>query len=107
MDHLESTYKVIEGDSSDYLTLLNLASSSDISDPDVYSQIAGQVDIQNLMDFVLVQAYLANSSWGHNREIWRDRGNENVWRWVLVDMEAQRSLRLTGRACTKPCTSLG
>ncbi len=87
LDHLESTYTVIEGDSSDYLTLLNLASSSDISDPDVYSEIAGQVDIQNLMDFVIVQAYLANSSWGHNREIWRDRGNESVWRWVLVDMD--------------------
>ena len=87
LDHLESTYTVIEGDSSDFITLLNLASSSDISDPDVFSEIAGQIDIQNLMDFVIVQAYLANSSWGHNREIWRDRGNESVWRWVLVDMD--------------------
>lgn len=87
LDHLESNYRVIEGDSSDYLALLDLASSSDISDPDIYFQITGQIDVQNLMDFVIVQAYLANSSWGHNREIWRDRGNDNIWRWVLVDMD--------------------
>ena len=87
LDHLESNYRVIEGDSSDYLALLDLASSTDLSAPDIYSQIISQIDVQNLMDFVIVQAYLANSSWGHNREIWRDRGNDSIWRWVLVDMD--------------------
>lgn len=87
LDHLESNYEVIEGDSSDYLSLLDLASSSDLSDPDIYSQIASRADLHNLMDFVIVQAFLANSSWGHNRELWRDRGSDNLWRWVLVDMD--------------------
>ncbi len=87
LDHLESDYQVIEGDSSAYLELLKLASSSDLSNTETYQEVASQVDIHNLMDFVIVQAYLANSSWGHNREIWRDRGNENKWRWVLVDMD--------------------
>ena len=39
------------------------------------------------MDFVIAQDYLANSSWGHNREVWRDNKNEKLWRWILVDMD--------------------
>ena len=87
LDHLEANYRVIEGDSTDYLALLDQISSTDIITPDFYSKINGLIDVQNLMDFVIVQAYLANSSWGHNREIWRDRGNDSIWRWVLVDMD--------------------
>ncbi len=87
LDHLESTGAIIEGDNADYLALLDFAESNDLSNPQNYSAVESQIDVQNLMDFVITQSYLANSSWGHNREMWRDRGNDNKWRWVLVDMD--------------------
>tara|TARA_Y100001935_G_scaffold255673_1_gene271455 strand:+ start:5397 stop:10085 length:4689 start_codon:yes stop_codon:yes gene_type:complete len=87
LDHLESDATVIEGDNTDYLDLLNYANSNDLSQTENYNQVTSQIDVPNLMDFVIVSAYLANSSWGHNREMWRDRGNDNKWRWVLVDMD--------------------
>jgi spore coat protein CotH len=40
-----------------------------------------------LIDFIAVQDYIANSSWGHNREVWRDRKNSKLWKWILVDMD--------------------
>ncbi len=87
LDHLESNAKVIEGENADYLALLDFVASNDLSTGANYAEVESQVDIHNLMDFVITQSYLANSSWGHNREMWRDRGNANKWRWVLVDMD--------------------
>lgn len=87
LDHLESNGAIIEGDNSEYLAMLDFASENDLSNPENYSTITSQIDVHNLMDFVITQSYLANSSWGHNREMWRDRGNDNKWRWVLVDMD--------------------
>lgn len=87
LDHLESNYNIISGSADDYLSLLTYISISDMSDSNNYSYVSNNVDLLNLMDFVIVQDYLGNTSWGHNRELWRDRGAENKWRWVLVDMD--------------------
>lgn len=87
LDHLESNNVVIEGDSSDFVALVEFATNNDLANSANYEFVSAQIDVQNLMDFVIVQSYLANSSWGHNREMWRDRGNDNKWRWVLVDMD--------------------
>ena len=87
LDHLESDYTVITGDSTDFVNLLNLVQSVDINDSANYAYVSSRVDIHNLMDFVIAQDYFANSSWSHNREIWRDNKNEKLWRWVLVDMD--------------------
>jgi len=87
LDHLEYNGTIIEGDNTDYLSLIDLASTLDLSEPSNYNLIASQIDINNLMDFVITQSYISNSSWSHNREVWRDRGGDNKWRWVLVDMD--------------------
>lgn len=87
LDHLESSTAIIEGDNTDYNELLDFAETNDLSIASNYEEVIAQIDVHNLMDFVITQAYLSNSSWGHNREMWRDRGNDNLWRWVLVDMD--------------------
>jgi len=87
VDHLEDDNTVITGDSTDFVNLLNIAQSVDLNDSVNYSYVSSRVDIHNLMDFVIAQDYVANSSWGHNREVWRDRKNEKLWRWILVDMD--------------------
>lgn len=96
LDHLEADNSVIEGSEDGFTSLLTYASENDLSDPIYYEVVASQVDIQNLMDFVIVQSFIANSSWSHNREVWRDRGGQNKWKWVLVDMDRGFNLnRLT------------
>ncbi len=87
LDHLEDNNTVITGDSTDFVNLLNLIQGIDLSDPANYEFVASKVNIYDLMDFVIAQDYTANSSWGHNREVWRDRRNEKLWRWVIVDMD--------------------
>lgn len=87
LDHLESNNGVISGDSSEFIALLDFASSNDLSHTDNFEYIKSKIDLHNFMDFIIIQDYLANSSWGHNREVWRDNRNEKLWRWVLVDMD--------------------
>jgi len=87
LDHLEANYTVITGDSTDFMNLLNLVQSVNLNDSVNYAYVSSRVDIHNIMDFVIAQDYFANSSWGHNREIWRDNKSEKLWRWILVDMD--------------------
>ena len=87
LDHLEASSTVITGDSTDFVNLLDLAQQTDLTDSVNYAYFASKINIHDLMDFVIVQDYIANSSWGHNREEWRDRKDEKLWRWILVDMD--------------------
>ncbi|MDP3150790.1 MAG: lamin tail domain-containing protein [Ignavibacteria bacterium] len=87
LDHLEDNNKIISGDSTDFMSLIGFVNTNDLTDPANYAYVTSRVDIHDLMDFVIVQDYIANPSWGHNRETWRDRKIQNLWRWVLVDMD--------------------
>ena len=87
LDHLEASNTVITGDSTDFVNLLNLVQSVNLNDSVNYAYVTSRVDIHNLMDYVIAEDYIANSSWGHNREVWRDRKNEKLWRWIIVDMD--------------------
>jgi len=87
LDHLEDTNVIISGDSTDFVNLTAFANGNDLSDSTNYAYVSSKIDIYDLMDFVIVQDYIGNSSWGHNRETWRDKRVQKLWRWVLVDMD--------------------
>jgi hypothetical protein len=87
LDYIDENNNVLSGDSTDYVNLLNFMSSNNLSDSSNYNYVASRINIHDLMDFVIAQDYIANSSWGHNREMWRDRKTEKLWRWILVDMD--------------------
>ena len=87
LDHLEYDNTVISGDPTDFVNLLSFAKVNSLSHQSNYDYVAARIDIHNLMDFIIASDYFANSSWGHNREVWRDNKNEKLWRWILVDMD--------------------
>ena len=96
LDHIEDNTKVIAGDSTDYVSLVQFATANDLSLAANYETVAARADLQSLIDFVIVQAYVANSSWGHNREMWRDRGGDGRWKWVVVDLDRGWDVRRLG-----------
>ena len=87
LDHLDDLNRIIEGDSTDFVNVLNYANSNNLSDSAAYAYINSKIDVHSLMDFVIVQDYLANTSWGHNREVWRDRKDQKLWQWIIVDLD--------------------
>jgi hypothetical protein len=87
LDHLEDNSKIISGDSTDFVNLIAFINANDLTDSTNYAFVTSKIDIHDLMDFVIVQDYVANPSWGHNRETWRDKRVQKLWRWVIVDMD--------------------
>lgn len=87
LDHIESSYKVITGDSTDYVNLIQFAEEQDLSVQSNYNYMKSVMDMDSFMDFIIVSSYIVNGSWHHNIETWRDRGGDNLWKWVIVDMD--------------------
>lgn len=87
LDHINDAYRVIEGDSTEFVNLVNFAASNNLSDSANYAYVSSKIDIHSLMDFVIVQDFLVNTSWGHNREMWRDRKDQKLWQWIMVDFD--------------------
>lgn len=98
IDILENNMAVEDGDSLHYLNLINYLKSSDITQPEVYNYVTTQMDIENYIDYVIVEVYTDNGDWpGNNSMFWRKRttgyqpnapyGHDGRWRWSLQDLD--------------------
>lgn len=80
---------VEDGDVQAYNYLLNFIVNSDLSQNDVYAEFENLVDIDNLIDFLVAQLYLANLDFpNRNYGMWRPRQEPGKWRWLFFDCDA-------------------
>jgi len=78
----------IEGDMDEYNQLINFIESNDISDPTVYNYIKTKVDIDELLNYVILQMYIANFDWPQNNiKLWKEKSNAGKWRWIINDTD--------------------
>ena len=83
---LEFDAEIIQGSNTDYLSLVNLVTTADISNPDIYASITDQIDIDNFIDYYAVQIYINNTDWpGNNIKYWRYK--DGKWRWIFFDAD--------------------
>jgi len=95
IDHLEYTYTgpntislvTLKGDQSHYLTMMNIVENRDLSDESVYKKVSELMDIDSFIDFAIVELYVCNPSWRHNREWWRPRTSDGQWKWLIPDLD--------------------
>lgn len=73
------------GSDEAYRDLIDYIETHDMQNQESYEHVALQVDIDNLIDYLVVQSYFGNTDHG-NIEFWRDR-NGGRWRWILYDMD--------------------
>jgi len=85
IDMIENEKTIEEGSLTAYNQFKSVY-SNDLSDPDNYAQVAGQMDIPLFMDYMATELYGGNSSIGHNVMAWKpvDSGK---WRWIPVDLD--------------------
>jgi len=62
--------EVINGDSTAWNTLINMANHDDLSNPDSYEQIKQHVDLENLIDTMLLYHYSGDTDWIGNNKNW-------------------------------------
>lgn len=73
------------GSNQAYLALVDFVATHNMRIPENYAYVASQIDIDNLIDYLIVESYFGNTDSG-NIKFWRDQ-NGGQWRWVLYDMD--------------------
>ena len=80
--------EVVEGNDYAYQELFYKFENADFSKESEYQEITKVIDINNFIDYIIVEIYVANHSWGHNIALWKPKKNRNSkWRWFLADLD--------------------
>lgn len=77
--------KALAGSNADYYSLVRYVKTHDMRNQEYYDYVASQVDIGNLIDYLIIESYFGNTDNG-NIKYWRDQ-NGGKWRWILYDMD--------------------
>jgi len=74
------------GDYEHWDALIDYVEHHDLSDPEAYAYVDTQVDVDNLIDYTLIQVYAANYDWLHrNVDQFRSRLPGGQWEWFFWD----------------------
>jgi hypothetical protein len=74
-------WQVVHGSWSDYGVMMDLVKSGTIN----YSDVKRQIDINGMIDFVVMESFVLNSSWGHNEDFWKVPAT--TWHWLASDID--------------------
>lgn len=77
------------GSADDFLELMEYITTNDISQPAVYEHVTEEIDIDNFIDYHIIQLYAGNWDWPQNNmKMWRPRTPGAKWRWILYDLDS-------------------
>ncbi|EKN69242.1 hypothetical protein BABA_11026 [Neobacillus bataviensis LMG 21833] len=88
VDLLEANAIEKDGSNKDYLQLIDFIKKNHVMDADNYNQVKKQMDMDNFIDYVITELYIANTDWpSHNIRFWKAKGEFDKWRWILYDSD--------------------
>jgi hypothetical protein len=80
--------RVVTGDIKHWETLVQFLDTHDLSDPAAYAYVESQVDIDNFIDYNLLQIYGVNDDWPEgNVQQFRARVQGGRWHWLFWDSD--------------------
>tara|TARA_Y100001968_G_scaffold331917_1_gene388227 strand:- start:1126 stop:2463 length:1338 start_codon:yes stop_codon:yes gene_type:complete len=85
----ENSYRAVHGEKGDWINLINYISSNDLSKDNVYDYVCQKIDINNFIDYLIVQTFFGNKDWpGNNFKFWKSTEKDNKWRFIIYDLDA-------------------
>ncbi|MBD8489080.1 CotH kinase family protein [Echinicola sp. CAU 1574] len=97
VDILTGQNSVKEGDNEQYKFVLDLVGKLNKEDDNSITEIEKYIDLNNHIDYMIAQIYVANTDWPHNNiDFWRERttfspesskGRDGRFRWMLYDTD--------------------
>ncbi|MEM1268897.1 MAG: CotH kinase family protein [Bacteroidota bacterium] len=85
---LDSDNGTFRGKSDHYDGLLAILDAGNLNDPGVFAEIEARMDVDQYLNYQIVQIYSANADWpGNNQKLWRERSDTGRWRWMLFDLD--------------------
>ncbi|MCJ8289967.1 MAG: CotH kinase family protein [Crocinitomicaceae bacterium] len=89
VDIIDGDLTVNTGSATDFIELLDFIELNDISIPDNYAYVEERVDIDNFIDYYILETYFGNMDWpGNNMRLWRPQADSGKWRFLLYDLDA-------------------
>ncbi|MGB1039020.1 MAG: CotH kinase family protein, partial [Bacteroidia bacterium] len=87
IDLIESWQGLIsEGESDNWKALYKYIGDHSMSVDSSYARVQNWMDIDNFIDYQLVEMFVANYDWpGNNMKCWRERKQGAKWRWIFFD----------------------
>jgi hypothetical protein len=93
INHLRFQYDVVSGSADDYVQMLAFIENEDPEREGLLDEINEMMDVQNYIDYMVCQIFLANTDWPHNNiDFWKPDTLGARWRWIFYDLDA--SMRL-------------
>lgn len=85
------------GTTETYEAFKEFFTTNDLAEPANYVEVTNQMNIDSFVDYVVVNDFVMNTSWSHNREFWRARTPDAKWQWNVPDLDrGLNSPNLTG-----------
>jgi len=87
IDLLQHTVK--SGDMKHWQQVTAIINAWETLEPDErIAQLEAMVDIDNLMDYIILEVFLDNTDWPRNNvRQWRPRTADGRWRWIPYDLD--------------------
>ncbi|MFN2124651.1 MAG: CotH kinase family protein, partial [Candidatus Promineifilaceae bacterium] len=83
----ENDLQASYGDSTHWDHLIEYVAAHDLTAEDAYLYVQTQVNLDNFIDYALIQIITANADWPHNNQLkFRDRANGS-WHWMFWDSD--------------------
>ncbi len=77
------------GDAEDYRKLYAFMEQADMTVDADYDTAKQWIDINNFIDYQLLEIFIANADWpANNMKLWRPRKTGETWRWIFYDGDA-------------------
>lgn len=86
---LQRNGKVIFGKPWDYHKLIDLVSSNNLNDKEIYKQVQQRMDVNQYIDYQIGNIYISEEDWPvNNIKFWNTTSQEHrKWRWITYDRD--------------------
>ncbi|MDP4276750.1 MAG: CotH kinase family protein, partial [Bacteroidota bacterium] len=72
---------------SRFLELSNFVKSNDMTNPVVYKQLCDKMDVDEFINYMIAEIYIANTDWPYNNiKMWK-KTDGGKWRWTFWDTD--------------------
>lgn len=78
-------WELVSGSWDSWNSLLKFVRQGPMTDAQKYREVKSMVNINSLIDFVCIQEFGCNVSWGHNEDVWKTPGSK--WQWLVTDFD--------------------
>ena len=85
---VEASNYAAAGNPDDFNSLLERLKENDLNIDSNYNYISSKIDIDNYINYTLVEMFTNNRDWpGNNQKKWNCPNIQNKWKWFLYDLD--------------------